>query len=121
MWMVLGSAFAFDEVRFTTEFRRNSEIATVVAPEGTLADTASDAAPADATLSDPAASGAGARSGAVAWPSAVLTGAVRATVRAAGGAAHAAPPPATDRRPVGGDAMAVSVLPRLSCTVASTR
>src|SRR4029079_18517086 len=106
-------------VRLITELRRYSVIATVLAPAGTRAETAS----ADVhvvTRSAVADSGAGASGGAVARPSGVRRGAAAAGAARAGGAVHVAPA-ATPMRTVAAAAIGASALPRLSCTVAMTR
>ena len=109
-------------MRLITEFSRNSEIATVLAPAGTVADTASGAEDELVTLTEPADSGVGARRGAVAAPSGVDTGAVTAaSVAGTGGwvtAGQPGPPAITVARVVGADVRSGSTLPRPSVTVA---
>ena len=95
-------------------------IATVLAPAGTVAETASGADVDAVTRSAVAASGAGASGGAVAWPSGVRRGAAAAGAARAGGALQVTPAP-TPMRTVAADAIGASALPRLSCTVAMTR
>ena len=107
-------------MRLITELRRNIEIATCVAPAGTVADTASGADVEDVTRSDPAASGAGATSGAVACPSGVRRAAGAAVAARAGGAVHVWPA-GGGTRAVAGDAIPVSTFPRPSVIVATTR
>src|SRR4051794_14451240 len=104
---------------------RNSVMATVFAPAGTVAATESGAPAVAATLTARAASGAGASCGARACPSGVAAGAAGAAgvaaATATGGRAEQSPPPATLARCVGAEVSGPSACPSPSVNVTCTR